>query len=156
MIARVYKDHSEYADPPMKFEAGTLPIAQAIALRPAIEYVKKLGFDAIHAHERDLLEYATTRLNEIPGLTIYGPSTEHKGAICSFTIDNVHPEDLANLLDRHGVFVRHGHHCTMPLHDLLKVPATTRASFAFYNTREDVDALIEGIHFARKRLKVAE
>ncbi len=156
MISRVYQDHSEYADPPMKFEAGTLPIAQAIALRPAIEYVKTLGFEAIHAHERDLLEYATTRLLEIPGLTIYGPSVEHKGSICSFTIDKVHPEDLANLLDRHGVFVRHGHHCTMPLHDLLKVPATTRASFAFYNNREDVDALIEGIHFARKRLRLVD
>lgn len=156
MISRVYQDHSEYDDPPMKFEAGTLPIAQAIALRSAIEYVKAIGFDAIHAQERDLLEYATTRLLEIPGLTIYGPSVEHKGSICSFTIENVHPEDLANLLDRHGVFVRHGHHCTMPLHDLLKVPATTRASFAFYNNREDVDTLIEGIHFARKRLRVAD
>jgi cysteine desulfurase/selenocysteine lyase len=128
MISRVYKDHSEYADPPMKFEAGTLPIAQAIALRSAIEYLKRIGFDAIHAQERDLLEYATNRLQEIPGLSIYGPSLEHKGSICSFTIDKVHPEDLANLLDRCGVFVRHGHHCTMPLHDLLKVPATTRAS----------------------------
>jgi cysteine desulfurase/selenocysteine lyase len=156
MISRVFKDHSDYADPPMKFEAGTLPIAQAIALRPAIEYVTNLGFDAIHAHERDLLEYATTRLLEIPGLTIYGPATAHKGSICSFSIDQVHPEDLANLLDRKGVFVRHGHHCTMPLHDLLKVPATTRASFAMYNNREDVDALIEGIQFARKRLRLVE
>ena len=156
MISRVFKDHSEYADPPMKFEAGTLPIAQAIALRPAIEYVQKLGFEAIHAHERDLLEYATTRLGEIPGLKIHGPGTPHKGSICSFTIENVHPEDLANLLDRQGVFVRHGHHCTMPLHDLLKVSATTRASFAFYNNREDVDALIEGIHFARKRLRLVD
>jgi len=155
MISRVFKDHSEYADPPMKFEAGTLPIAQAIALRSAIEYVQGLGFDAIHAHEQDLLEYATARLLEIPGMTIYGPRTEHKGSICTFTIDKVHPEDLANLLDRSGVFVRHGHHCTMPLHDLLGVPATTRASFAFYNNREDVDQLIEGIDYARKRLRLS-
>lgn len=156
MISRVFKDHSEYANPPMKFEAGTLPIAQVIALRPAIEYVQQIGFEAIHAHEQDLLAYATERLLEVPGLKIYGPGLEHKGSICSFTIENVHPEDLANLLDRKGVFVRHGHHCTMPLHDFLKVPATTRASFAFYNSREDVDALIEGIHFARKRLRLTD
>lgn len=156
MISRVFQDHSEYAEPPMKFEAGTLPIAQAIALRSAIEFVQKWGYAAIHAHEKDLLEYATKQLSEVPGMKIYGPGTEHKGSICTFTIENVHPEDLANLLDRSGVFVRHGHHCTMPLHDLLKVPATTRASFAFYNNREDVDQLIEGIHYARKRLRLTE
>ncbi len=156
MISRVFKEHTEYADPPMKFEAGTLPISQAIALKPAIDYVNNLGFEAIHVQEKDLLEYATTRLLEIPGLKIYGPGLEHKGSICSFSIENVHPEDLANLLDRCGVFVRHGHHCTMPLHDFLKVPATTRASFAFYNNREDVDALVEGIHYARKRLRLAD
>jgi cysteine desulfurase/selenocysteine lyase len=155
MIDRVYKDHSTWAAPPAKFEAGTIQIAQAIALGSAIDYVNALGFDAIHAHEQQVLQYAYTGLSEIPGMRIYGPSPEHRGAIISFTIDGAHPEDLAQLLDRRGVFVRHGHHCTMPLHDLLGVRATVRASFGIYNSQADVDSLLEAIQFARQKLRVA-
>lgn len=155
MISRVFHEHSEYAPPPMKFEAGTLPIAQAIALRAAIDFIESLDPQAMHAHEQDLLQYAHQRLGEIPGMRIFGPDVEHKGSIASFTIDKMHPEDLANLLDRKGVFVRHGHHCTMLLHELLKAPATTRASFAVYNQRADVDALVDAIQFARERLRLA-
>ena len=153
MIRRVFKDHSEWADPPAKFEAGTLPIVQAIALQPAIEYIERLGHDSIAAYERELLEYATEQLTSVPGLTIYGPAIEYKGSICSFTIDGVAAEDLANLLDIKGVCVRHGHHCTMPLHDRLGVSASVRASFSLYNTREDVDRLVDAIHFALERLR---
>lgn len=154
MIDRVFKTHSSWSEPPAKFEAGTLPIVQAIALGTAIAYVRSLGLDRIHAYETSLLAYAHERLSSVPGLTMYGPGLEHKGAICSFTIDKAHPEDLANLLDLRGVFVRHGHHCTMPLHDLLGVSATVRASFAFYNTRAEVDRLIDGIGFAFEKLGI--
>jgi len=154
MIDRVFLDHSTWAAPPAKFEAGTLPIAQAIALQTAVDYVTSLGFAGMQAHERALLEYAHQRLAEIPGIKIYGPAIKHKGSIISFTIAKAHPEDLAQLLDRKGVFVRHGHHCTMPLHDRLGVPATVRASLAIYNTRADIDALIDAIHFARQRLRL--
>ena len=155
MIDRVYKDHSTWAAPPAKFEAGTLQIAQAIALGSAIDYVNALGFDAIHTHEQKVMHYAYAKLSEIPGMRIYGPGPEHRGGIISFTIDGTHPEDLAQLLDRRGVFVRHGHHCTMPLHDLLGVSATVRASFGVYNTQADVDALLDAIQFAREKLRVA-
>jgi cysteine desulfurase/selenocysteine lyase len=154
MIDRVYRDHSTWAELPAKFEAGTLPIVQAIALGAAIDYVTSLGFEAIHEHERVLLRHAHQKLGEIPGLAIYGPDLDHKGSIVSFTVKDAHPEDLAQLLDRKGVFVRHGHHCTMPLHDLLHVPATVRASFGLYNTLEEVDALVDGIHFARHKLRL--
>ncbi len=155
MIDRVYRDHSTWATAPAKFEAGTGPIAQAIALGTAIDYVLEIGFDAMHAHEQQLAAYAHQRLNELRGMRIYGPSLEHKGAIVSFTIDGAHPEDLAQLLDRRGVFVRHGHHCTMPLHDLLGVSATVRASFAVYNTLADVDNLFAALQFALGRLRLA-
>lgn len=155
MIAQVHRDHSTWADPPAKFEAGTLPIVQAIALGSAIDYVEGLGLAAIHAHESDLLSYAHQRLGEIPGLTIHGPAVEHKGAICSFTIDGVAAEDLANLLDIRGVFVRHGHHCAMPLHEVLGVSASVRASFGVYNNRGDVDRLVDGLQFALERLGVS-
>lgn len=154
MIAQVTKDDSTWARLPAKFEAGTLPIVQAVALGAAIEYLNGLGIRAVQAHEDELLKYAHQRLTEIPGMNIYGPSVEHKGAIVSFTIDKAHAEDLAQLLDRKGVFVRHGHHCTMPLHEKLGVSATVRASFGCYNNTEDVDALVEAIHFARERLRL--
>ncbi len=154
MIDRVFKTHSTWSEPPAKFEAGTLPIVQAIALGTAIDYVLSVGLDRIHAYESSLLAYAHERLTRVPGLTIHGPGIDHKGAICSFTIDKAHPEDLANLLDLKGVFVRHGHHCAMPLHDLLSVSSTVRASFAFYNTRAEVDRLIDGIDFAFEKLGI--
>jgi cysteine desulfurase/selenocysteine lyase len=153
MIAQVHKDHSTWADPPAKFEAGTLPIVQAIALAAAIDYVTSIGFEKIQAYESHLMSLVHQRLNEIPGLTIYGPSLESKGAICSFTIDGAHPEDLANLLDVKGIFVRHGHHCTMPLHETLGISASVRASFAIYNTENEIDRLIEGLQFALERLR---
>ena len=154
MIDRVYKDRSTWAAAPAKFEAGTGQIAQAIALGAAIDYVSRIGFDVMHAHERQLLAYAYQRLNEIPGMRIYGPGLDQSGAIVSFTIDGAHPEDLAQLLDRRGVFVRHGHHCTMPLHDLLGVSATVRASFGIYNSLGDVDALFDALQFALGRLRL--
>lgn len=152
MISRVFKDHSEWADPPARFEAGTIPIVQAIAMGAAIDYVEGLGFSNIHNYEAALLRYATEKLQSIPDLKIYGPGCEFKGPICSFTIDGVSAEDLANLLDIKGVFVRHGHHCTMPLHDKLGVSASVRASFAMYNTHEEVDRLVDAINFALERL----
>ena len=148
MIDRVYKDHSTWAAPPSRFEAGTLPIVQAIALGTAVDWVSGLGIEAIHEHEQRLLRSATEQLQRIPGLTIFGPSVDRKGAIISFRIDDVHPEDLAIMLDRKAVLTRHGHHCAMPLHELLGVSATTRASFAAYNTDDDVTALVSAIEYA--------
>ncbi|MCH2202204.1 MAG: SufS family cysteine desulfurase [Fuerstiella sp.] len=154
MISRVTMDDSEWADTPARLEAGTLPIVQAIALGTAIDWVNQTGLESIHAHEQSLLAEATRRLMEIPGMRIYGPSPQYKGAIIAFRVENLHPEDLAAMLDRRGVFTRHGHHCTMPLHELLGVTATTRASFAAYNTMEDVDKLVHAIQFAREKLRL--
>lgn len=154
MIDRVTCERSTWAAPPAKFEAGTGPLAQCVALGAAVDYLRKLGFPAIQAHEADLTAYAHEQLLRVPGLKIYGPAPPRKGAIVSFTIDGAHPEDLALLLDRRGVFVRHGHHCTMPLHDLIGVSATIRASFAVYTTRAEIDALCEAIQFARAKLRL--
>ena len=154
MIDQVSKAGSTWAAAPAKFEAGTLPIVQAIALGTAIDWVNEIGIEAIHHHENQLLKLATEQLMEVPGMTIYGPALDKKGAIVSFRIDQLHPEDLAALLDHKAVMTRHGHHCTMPLHQLLNVSATTRASFAAYNTAEDVTALIDGINYARQTLKL--
>jgi cysteine desulfurase / selenocysteine lyase len=153
MIDRVYRDHSTWAAPPARFEAGTLPIVQAIGLGAAVDWVSGFGVQSIHEHEQQLLRSATEQLLKIPGLTIYGPSSDHKGAIISFRIDDVHPEDLAIMLDRRAVLTRHGHHCAMPLHDLLGVSGTTRASFAAYNTGDDVTALVSAIEYACDELK---
>jgi cysteine desulfurase/selenocysteine lyase len=140
---------------PAKFEAGTLPIAQAIALGAAIDFVQQVGLDAMHAHEQQLMRYALGEMSNIPGLQVFGPTTSDRGAIIPFVLDGAAAQDVASLLDVHGVCVRHGHHCTMPLHDWLGVPATIRASFGVYNTKSDVDALVAGIHAAREVLKLA-
>ena len=145
MISSVTFEKTTYNILPYKFEAGTPNIAGAIGLAAAADYMNALGIERIEAHENDLLAYGTRRLLEIPGLRIIGTARE-KAAVLSFTLDGVHPHDVGTVLDREGVAVRTGHHCAQPVMDFFQVPATSRASFALYNTREEVDVLVEGIH----------
>ena len=151
MINKVGKEQITWAEVPAKFEAGTPPIAQAAGLGAAVEWVESVGLEAIGEHERELTAYALPRLAEIPGLKIFGPTdmTDREGLI-SFEIDGIHPHDVSEILDRHGVAVRAGHHCAQPLMKRLGVTATTRASFAAYNSTTEVDRLVEGLHDARR------
>jgi len=144
MIRMVSFERTEYNVLPYKFEAGTPAIAEVIGLGAAVDYVSSLGMEAIAEHEHRLLEYATAKALEIPGLRIIGTAA-HKGAILGFTLHHIHPHDIGTLLDQLGIAVRAGHHCAMPVMDFYGVPATARASFAFYNTFEEVDSLIDGI-----------
>ncbi|NNJ27198.1 aminotransferase class V-fold PLP-dependent enzyme [Alienimonas chondri] len=155
MISRVFADRSEWAEPPAKFEAGTPPIGEIVGLGAAVRWVEDLGWEALEAHDRELAAYLLERLEEVPGLTVYGPAANERAALASFTVDGAAAEDLNFLLDKRGIAVRHGHHCTMPLHDLLGVPATTRASLGVYNRAADVDELIEALLAARIRLRLA-
>ncbi|QIA28125.1 SufS family cysteine desulfurase [Thermaerobacter sp. PB12/4term] len=152
MIRRVEVDRSTWADPPQRFEAGTPPIAEAAAFTAALDYLQRLGLEAVAAHERELVRYAWERLQQVPGLILYGPGPEHRGGVISFTLEGVHPHDLAQVLDGEGVAIRAGHHCTQPLHRHLGVVATARASFYIYNDRDDVDRLVDGIEKARRLL----
>lgn len=154
MIDEVFDDHSTYKRPPFKFEAGTLPIAEAIGLGAAIDYVQSIGWTAIHEQERQLLAACHAALAEIPGVTIHGPDISRKGAIVSFTVDGVPAHDLGTNLARHGIAIRASHHCAKPLHRWLNVDATARASFAFYNTVEEVQALAEAIRQARRTFRL--
>jgi cysteine desulfurase/selenocysteine lyase len=148
MIMEVYPDHSNYKAPPHKFEAGTMNIAEEIGLASAIDYLEDLGMENVRAHERELTAYAIDALGSI-GATVYGPKDpEVRGGAISFWYKDVHPHDLAQVLDQEGVCVRPGHHCAQLLMRRLGVPATTRASFYVYNTREDVDALIAAVEKA--------
>ncbi len=151
MILEVTFERTTYNDLPYKFEAGTPHIAGAIGLGAAIDYLETLGLESIAAAEHDLLEYATARLAEIPGLEIIG-TAPHKAAVVSFTLRGVHPHDIGTILDTEGVAIRTGHHCAMPVMDFYGVPATARASFAFYNTRDEVDRLVSALHVAREML----
>ncbi len=144
MILSVTWEKSTFMPPPTRFEAGTPPIAQAIGLGAAVDYLQALGLEAIARAEHALLEEATARLKEIPGLRILGEAPG-KAAVISFVLEDIHPHDVGSILDAEGVVVRAGHHCAQPLMRFFQVPATTRASFAYYNTREDVDALVRGI-----------
>jgi cysteine desulfurase/selenocysteine lyase len=151
MIEQVWMDHSTFAEPPHKFEAGTMPIAEAAGLGAAIGYLSEIGFDAIAAHEHELIEAALRELTAIDGVTIMGPATaEDRGAAISFTVDGVHPHDVSQVLDELGVAVRAGHHCAWPLHRRFGVQASTRASFYLYNTPAEVTALAEGIRHAQR------
>ncbi|MFO0957925.1 MAG: cysteine desulfurase [Isosphaeraceae bacterium] len=152
MVTRVTLQGAEWNDIPWKFEAGTPPIAQAIGLGAAVDYLAGIGLDTIHAHEMELLRYAHERLDRVEGARILGPSPEHKGAILALEVRDVHPHDLAQLLDRHGVAIRAGHHCAMPLHDRLGLMASARASLAAYNTPEEIDRLAMAIEDARRTM----
>jgi cysteine desulfurase/selenocysteine lyase len=151
MIKVVDLEQSSYADVPARFEAGTPAIGEAIALGEAVDFLSTAGMQAIHEHEQVLTGYALERLSDVEGLQIHGPlsMTDRAGAI-SFSLAGVHPHDVAQILDGEGVAVRAGHHCTQPLHRLLDVPATTRASFYLYNVPEEIDRLALGLEHARK------
>jgi cysteine desulfurase/selenocysteine lyase len=156
MIRDVDLHASTWADVPHKFEAGTPPIAEAVGFGAAADYLAGIGMDAVRQHEKEITGYALDRLAEVPDLTVYGPSDlEVRGGAVSFTLADIHPHDLATILDQHGIAVRAGHHCAKPLMRELDVPATARASFYVYNVPEEVDALIAALHEARRLFGVA-
>jgi cysteine desulfurase / selenocysteine lyase len=135
---------------PHKFEAGTPAIAEAIGLGAAVDYLNGIGMDTIAQYEHEIVAYALDRLSEISGLTPYGPDASQKGAVVAFTLGDIHPHDVAQILDRDGIAVRAGHHCAMPLHQKYNLPATTRASFYLYNTKEEVDRLADGLEKVKR------
>jgi cysteine desulfurase/selenocysteine lyase len=149
MIREVHLDHSTWNALPYKFEAGTMNIAQAVGLGAAVDYLDDLGMENVREHERRLGEYAYLRLSEIEGITVYGPKEDRTGLV-SFSLPDVHPHDLSQLLDEEGIAIRSGHHCAQPLMRRLGVAATARASFYLYNTGEEVDALVEALVRARE------
>jgi cysteine desulfurase/selenocysteine lyase len=151
MIRRVSFERTLFADPPQRFEAGTQHIAGAVGLAAAIDYLEALDRDAAEHHEQNLLAYATARLRELPALRILGEAPG-KAPLISFVMEDVHAHDMSTILDRRGVAVRAGHHCAMPLMEFFGLPATTRASLAFYNTREEVDQLVGAVRSAREML----
>ena len=151
MISKVEFDHSTWNELPWKFEAGTSPIAEGVGLGAAVDYLSGVGMEAVRAHEKDLTAYALERVLEVEGIRVFGPlDAERRGGVVSFAVDGIHPHDVAELCDRHGVCIRAGHHCAQPLMRMLGVPATARASFHVYNSREDVDRLVEALTDARK------
>jgi cysteine desulfurase/selenocysteine lyase len=131
---------------PHKFEAGTPAIAEAVGFGVAVDYLTSIGMDNVSAHEHEITGYALERLEEIPGVKVFGPDAQHKGGVAAFTLEGVHPHDVAQILDKDGIAVRAGHHCAQPLHEKFGIPATSRASFYIYNTKEEVDLLVNGIY----------
>jgi cysteine desulfurase/selenocysteine lyase len=138
---------------PHKFEAGTPAIAESIGLGAAVEYLQEVGLENIAAQEQVVVDYALERLSEVPGITIYGPEAKDRGGVTAFNLDGIHAHDVAQILDVDGIAVRAGHHCAMPLHDKLQIPASTRASYYLYNSISDVDKLIESIYKVKKIFK---
>ena len=151
MIAEVTFEKTTYADLPHKFEAGTPNISGGIVLGTAIDYMNSIGFDNIAAYEQELLEYGTKRIQEIEGVTIYGTS-ENKASVISFNIDGIHPYDIGTIIDKLGIAVRTGHHCAQPIMNFFNIPGTIRASFAFYNTKEEIDIFVEAVKKAQMML----
>jgi cysteine desulfurase/selenocysteine lyase len=149
MIRRVHLDHSTWNELPWKFEAGTPSIAEAIGLGTAVDYLTNIGMANIHAHEQFITNYALEALSEVPGVKLYGPPASQKGGVAAFTLDGVHPHDIAELVDKEGIAIRAGHHCAMPLHKKLGVSSTARASFYLHTTTEEIDKLIESLHRVR-------
>ena len=152
MIRKVRFEETTWGDLPHKFEAGTSPIAEAVGLGAAIEYLNEIGIEAIEAYEQELAGVALERLAEIPGVKLYGPPPERRAGIVSFNVEGIHPHDVAQVLDSEGVAIRAGHHCCQPLMTRLGVAATNRASFYLYTVPEEIERLVEGVHKARKIL----
>ncbi|MEA2497241.1 MAG: cysteine desulfurase / selenocysteine lyase [Thermoleophilaceae bacterium] len=151
MISMVGEQESTWNELPWKYEAGTSAIAEAVGLDAAVKYLSTIGMSTVRAHEAELTAFALERLPEVPGLNLYGPTDlDKRGGTVSFTVDGLHPHDLAELLGRENVCIRAGHHCAQPLMRHLGVPATARASFHVYNSRQDIDRLIDALHTARK------
>lgn len=148
MISEVYVDRTVFKEPPHKFEAGTPDIAGVIGLGAAIDYLTKLGMENVREHEKEIVLYAMKKLGNMKGLTIYGP--KQRAGVIAFTLKNIHPHDIAQLLNEDNIFVRAGNHCAMPLHEHLGIPATARASFYIYTTKEDIDALVMGLQKIQK------
>jgi cysteine desulfurase/selenocysteine lyase len=150
MIRRVKFEETTWGDIPYKFEAGTQPIAEAVGFGAAVDYLNEIGLEAIEEHERELATYALDRLADVPGLVSYGPPPERRAGIVSFNLEDVHPHDVAQVLDSEGVAIRAGHHCCQPLMAKLGVAATNRASFYLYTIPEEIDRLVDGLHKVRK------
>jgi cysteine desulfurase/selenocysteine lyase len=150
MVRKVEFDRTTWADVPEKFEAGTPPIAEGIALAEAADYLERVGLDRIDRHERDLVEYAMNRLEEFDDIEMYGPPADERAGLVSFNLEGVHAHDLASIMNDHAVAIRPGDHCTQPLHDVLGTAASARASFYLYNTKDEVDALVDAIDDARQ------
>ncbi len=146
MIKRVELRSFTNNDLPHKFEAGTPAIAEGIGLGAAVDYLSSIGMGAIEKHEQEIITYAMERLEEIPGVKVFGPEAQHKGGVAAFTLPEAHAHDISQILDSKGVAVRAGHHCAMPLHNMFGIAATARASFYLYNTMEEVDTLVDGIY----------
>ncbi|HXX40434.1 MAG TPA: cysteine desulfurase [bacterium] len=155
MISDVWLDHASWNEVPWKFEAGTQSVGDTIALGAAIEYLQRLGMDAVAAHERDITAYAFERLRDVPGLRILGPTSGDRGGVISFSMEGVHPHDVAQVLDEEGVCVRAGHHCTKPLHRRLGIGSSVRASFYVYTIREEIDVLARSLLKVRSLFRVA-
>jgi cysteine desulfurase/selenocysteine lyase len=156
MIDDVSLYDATWAEIPHRFEAGTPPIAEAVGFGAAVDYLAAIGMDAVRKHEIEISRYALEQLGEVPGLTIYGPTDlERRGGVISFNLADIHPHDVATILDEQGVAVRAGHHCTRPLHRILEIPASTRASFYVYNTGDGVDRLLAALGEARRLFGVA-
>ncbi len=150
MIRTVEREVSTYADLPEKFEAGTPSVADAVGLGAAVDYLNEVGMATVRQHEKDLVRYAAATLREVPDVRLFGPEGDDRAGVMSFAIGDVHPHDVASILDGEGIAVRAGHHCTQPLMERLGVVATTRASFYLYNDEQDVDRLVDGIMVVRR------
>jgi cysteine desulfurase/selenocysteine lyase len=150
MIKRVHLRSFAPNEIPYKFEAGTPAIAEAVGLGAAVDYLNAIGMQEIAQHEQQIIQYALDRLEETPGVTVFGPPAAKKGGVAAFTLAGIHPHDISQILDSKGIAIRAGHHCAMPLHDKFNLPATARASFYLYNTTEEVDKLVEALYEVQK------
>ncbi len=151
MISEVTFEKTTYADLPHKFEAGTPNVCGVIAFGVALDFMNGIGFERIASYEQELLEYATKRLLQIENLRIYGPSSR-KTSVISFNIEGIHPYDIGAIIDKLGIAVRTGHHCAQPIMDFYQIPGTVRASFSFYNTKEEIDIFVEAVKRAKLML----